>query len=97
MDYFEQTAYWLLAGSKGAGNRLRLIGLLMNKPMNLHELSKEAGLNYKTTQHHVNLLDEHRLVSKAGNKYGQVFFISDQLKEHDALLKKLLESKNGVG
>jgi predicted transcriptional regulator len=93
MDFFEQTAYWLLAGSKGAANRLRIIQILDTKPMNLNELSKQSDLNYKTAQHHIELLMENNLVSKAGNRYGQVFFISEQLKTHDALVKKLLETK----
>ncbi len=93
MDYFEQTAYWLLAGSKGALNRLRIIGILGQKPMNLHELSKQTGLSYKTAQHHIELLVENNLLSRTGNKYGAVFFVSDQLKAHDALVKKLVDAQ----
>ena len=94
MDYFEQTMYWLLAGSKGAANRIRIIGKIKNKPMNLNELSKKTGLSYKTAQHHIELLLENNLIVKTGNRYGQVYFLSDQLKEKNESLKKMLETNN---
>ena len=94
MDYFEQTVYWLMAGSKGASNRLRIIEVLEKKPMNLNELSKKVNLNYKTVQHHIDLLIENNLLVKMGNKYGQVYFLSEQMREKQGLFKKLLDTSN---
>ncbi|MEK6957511.1 MAG: hypothetical protein AABW99_00830 [archaeon] len=45
MDSFEQSVHWLLAGSKGCANRIRIIAELGKKPVNLHELAKKVGLN----------------------------------------------------
>lgn len=86
--------YWLLSGSKGANNRLKILTVLSKKPMNLNELSQKVGLNYKTVQHHIGLLLENNFLVKAGSRYGQVYFLSDQLKENNGLLKKLLDSNN---
>jgi predicted transcriptional regulator len=97
MDGFEQTMYWLLAGSKGASNRLKIIEFLDKKPGNQNELSKKIGLNYKTVQHHIDLLVENNLLVKKGDKYGQVYFLSPQLHEKLELFKKLLEESNMLG
>lgn len=94
MDYFEQTIYWLLAGSKGALNRIKIIQSLEKRPMNLNELSEKVSLNYKTVQHHTDLLIENNLLVTQGKKYGKVFFISEQLTQKNSLLKKLFEENN---
>lgn len=61
--------------------------------MNSNALTKKVNLDYKTTQHHINLLLENQLIVKTGDKYGQVFFISLQLKDNWSLFKKLFEKK----
>lgn len=92
MDAFEQTTYWLLSGSKGAINRIKILQLLRETPCNLHELSKKAGLNYKTAQHHITLLLEHHLIVGRGSKYGQVYFVSDKFLEKESLFNKLVQA-----
>lgn len=77
MDSFEQTMYWLLSGSKGSLNRIKILYFLEKKPANVNELSKELKLNYKTMQHHISLLLENNLVVAKGNKYGQMYFLSE--------------------
>ena len=91
MDYFEQTMYWLLSGSKGAINRVRIIAELDKKPVNMNELSKKTNLNYKTIQHHIQLLLENNLIVERGSKYGKIFFLSPQLDEKKSLFKKLFD------
>ena len=93
MDSFQQVLYWLILGSKGGNNRARILFSLEKDPMNSNELSKKLKLDYKTTQHHINLLLENKLIVKTGDKYGQVFFASPQIKENWSLFKKLFEKK----
>lgn len=87
--------YWLLSGSKGGPNRIRILKLVKEKPCNLNELSKKAGLNYKTAQHHVELLLENHFLVAKGSKYGQVLFLSDTLLEKTELFNKLAGHKVG--
>jgi len=94
MDYFEQTMYWLLSGSKGAINRVRIIAELEKKPVNMNALSKKTNLNYKTIQHHVQLMLENNLLVERGSNYGKVFFLSPQLNEKKSLFKKLFDESN---
>lgn len=93
MDFFQQTAYWLLAGSKGGANRIKILQELEKKPLNPNELSKKTGLNYKTVQHHIGLLTQNQLLVKRGNRYGGVFFWSEELKKNHGLFKKLFEEQ----
>lgn len=95
MDSFEQTMYWLLSGSKGSPNRLKILMYLEKKPSNLNELTKGMGLNYKTTQHHIELLLENNLIVAKGNKYGQLYFLSDALQSKRTLLYSLHQSMEG--
>ena len=93
MDSFQQVLFWLIAGSKGGTNRARILFALEKEPMNSNVLSKKVKLDYKTTQHHINLLLENHLIVRTGDKYGQIFFISPQLKDNWSLFKKLFEKK----
>ncbi|MEM4630403.1 MAG: winged helix-turn-helix domain-containing protein [Candidatus Diapherotrites archaeon] len=86
--------YWLLSGSKGSVSRLKILKALQKKPMNIHSISQFLGLNYKTVQHHIDLLLENNFISKTGNKYGQLFFWSEQLKSKNDLFKRILEEND---
>ena len=42
-------------------------------------LAEALGLDYKAIQHHIVVLEKNNLVSKIGEKYGVVYFISNYL------------------
>ncbi len=71
--------WYLFAGSKGARNRIRIIDILRERPLNINQLSESIGLDYKGVQHHISVLEKNNLVTKAGEKYGVLYFISDYL------------------
>jgi len=96
MAKFQQILYWLIAGSKGGLNRARILGILEKKPMNSNALAKKLCLDYKTVQHHLALLLENQIIVATGRKYGQVFFLSPEMKDNWGLFKKLFEEKNVV-
>ncbi|HET6517618.1 MAG TPA: winged helix-turn-helix domain-containing protein [Nitrosopumilaceae archaeon] len=68
--------WFVFAGSRGGLNRLRIISILKERPMNTNQLANELGLDYKAIQHHINVLEKNNLISKEGEKYGVTFFIS---------------------
>ena len=86
----------LLVKSKGSLNRTRILCSLEKKPMNSNALAKKLCLDYKTIQHHLALLLENQLIVATGVKYGQVFFLSPEMKDNWGLFKKLFEEKNLV-
>lgn len=77
----KQIIYYLVAGTRGGFVRGKIINILKKKPMNAHRLSKTLNLDYKTIQHHLNILIDNKILEKKG-KYGGVYFISGLMGEN---------------
>jgi DNA-binding transcriptional ArsR family regulator len=71
--------WYLFAGSKGGDNRIRIIDLLSKRPYNINQLAEVLGLDYKAIRHHIMVLEKNNLVSKMGQKYAVLYFISNYL------------------
>ena len=71
--------WYLFAGSKGGYNRIKIIDLLKERPYNINQLAEALGLDYKAIQHHIVVLEKNNLMSKMGEKYGILHFISNYL------------------
>lgn len=88
--------WFIFAGSRGGINRLKIISILKERPLNTNQLSKEMGLDYKAIQHHINVLEKNNLIIKEGEKYAVTYFISTFLEVNmetfDEIAKKLDKS-----
>jgi DNA-binding transcriptional ArsR family regulator len=71
--------WYIFAGSKGGINRARIIDLLKEHPYNMNQLAEALKLDYKAIQHHIFVLEKNNIVSKIGEKYGVLYFISNYL------------------
>jgi predicted transcriptional regulator len=71
--------WYLFAGSRGGENRMRIIDLLKEKPQNMNQLAEALGVDYKAVQHHIGVLEKNNMVTKTGEKYGMIYFISNYL------------------
>ena len=71
--------WFLFAGSRGGENRIRIIDLLKQQPYNTNQLAEALGLDYKAVQHHVGVLEKSNMVTRVGEKYGVLYFISNYL------------------
>lgn len=71
--------WYLFAGSRGGENRIRIIDLLKDCPYNTNQLAATMGIDYKAVQHHINVLEKNNMISKAGEKYGVLYFVSNYL------------------
>ncbi len=74
--------WFLFAGSRGGENRIRIISLLKERPYNTNQLAEAMGLDYKAIQYHMSVLEKNNMVTKTGEKYGVLYFISNYL-EHN--------------
>ncbi|MCU0851288.1 MAG: winged helix-turn-helix domain-containing protein [Candidatus Thermoplasmatota archaeon] len=81
--------WWILAGSAGGFNRTRILNELIQTPRNANELSTLLDLDYKTTRHHLDILEKNRLISTIGNKYGTMYFPSDLLEANMHFFKEI--------
>ena len=71
--------WFLFAGSRGGDNRMKIIALLKERPYNINQLSESLGLDYKAIQHHILVLQKNNIITKMGEKYGVLYFISNYL------------------
>ncbi|MBI5147044.1 MAG: winged helix-turn-helix transcriptional regulator [Thaumarchaeota archaeon] len=74
--YAKRLLWFVFAGSRGGLNRLKLVSILKNTPLNANQLAKELDLDYKAIQHHVRVLEKNNIVTKVGEKYNVTYFIS---------------------
>ena len=89
-----QLLWWLIGGSRGGENRMRIVRALNERPMNTNQLSKELDLNYKTVQHHLEVLAENRIVTTEGDNYGKMYFLTDRMVDNLDILEEVAEQAN---
>lgn len=70
------------AGTRGGDNRIKILDLIIKKPLNINKISEELQLDYKTIQHHIRILEKSNLITKMGDKYGILYFISNYLEKN---------------
>lgn len=89
--------WFVFAGSRGGLNRLRIIQSIADTPMNTNQLAEKMGMDYKGIQHHMRVLVKNNLVTREGEKYGVLYFVSPLLEHNkealDEIVKKLEKSK----
>jgi DNA-binding transcriptional ArsR family regulator len=84
--------WFLFAGSKGGDNRIKIIDMLKEQPRNINQLAALLNLDYKAVQHHVNVLEKNNLITRVGEKYGVLYFLSTYL-EHNIEMYNEVKSK----
>jgi predicted transcriptional regulator len=94
MHAAKRLLWWILIGSAGGFNRTRILKELIKTPRNANELSNLLNLDYKTTRHHLEMLEKNRLITTMGNKYGTLYFPSNLLEQNMDLFKEIVEKKD---
>jgi DNA-binding transcriptional ArsR family regulator len=74
--------WFLFAGTRGGDNRIKILDLLIKNPLNINKISEELQLDYKTIQHHTRILEKNNLITRMGDKYGILYFISNYLEKN---------------
>jgi predicted transcriptional regulator len=65
--------------------------LLLEKPLNTHQLSQDLGLDYKAVQHHLKVLQKNNMVQKIGDKYGAIYHLSNFLEVNIRALDEAID------
>ena len=84
-----QVLWWLIGGSRGGRNRLRIVHALEDRPRNTNQLSNHLDLNYKTVQHHLEILTENDIVTTEGDSYGQLYFLTTRMEQNLDVLEEI--------
>lgn len=86
----EHVLFYLLVGTRGGTNRIRLLRSLIDQPKNANQLADELELDYKTIRHHLDLLEEHGVVEATGGQYAKVYFTTDSFEAHRSTFEQIL-------
>lgn len=74
--------WYILAGSRGGVNRGRIINLLRKEPRNVNQLADALDVHYRVAEHHVRALEKNNLITPAGEHYGKLYFLSQEMEAH---------------
>jgi len=86
--------FYLFTSTRGGFTRLRIVMILLEKPLNTHQLSQELTLDYKAIQHHMKVLEKNNIVSKVGEKYGAIYHLSNFLEINMPSLDEAIDKLN---
>ena len=87
----EKALWYLLAGTRGGPNRVRLIRAIEDRPRNANQLAEYVGLDYNTVRHHLDMLLEHDVVERSGDEYGALYFLTDRFERHRETFDRVTE------
>jgi DNA-binding transcriptional ArsR family regulator len=96
----KRALWFLFAGSRGGENRIRIIDFLKKRPYNINQLAEALGVDYKLVQHHIGVLERNNMVTKAGEKYAVLYFISNYLEANIEAFNEIqdaIEKQNKSG
>ena len=79
----------LLGGARGGENRARIIKELHERPSNLNQLAQKLKLEYRSIQHHINILKRSSIVFSEGEKYGMTYFVTPWFDAHYEIFREI--------
>lgn len=94
----DRRLWHLIAGTRGGGNRARILHVLRERPCNANDLATRLGLDYKTVRHHLDVLRENGCVMLLGERgYAAEYSLSPRLQVHfEDFLEIWARMANGV-
>ncbi|MEM4781903.1 MAG: winged helix-turn-helix domain-containing protein [Halalkalicoccus sp.] len=87
----EAVLWYVLTGTRGGPNRVRLLRAVDERPRNANQLAEDLDLDYTTIRHHLDVLVENGMVEKSGGNYGAVYLTSDRVKHHWDTVETIIE------
>jgi DNA-binding transcriptional ArsR family regulator len=81
-EEFRRLLWFLLGGSRGGENRVKILIAVKSRPSNLNQLARTIGVDYRSVQHHMSVLLKNNLVLSAGERYGVIYSIHPWLDHH---------------
>ncbi len=87
----EGALWYVLTGTRGGANRVRLLRAVDERPRNANQLAEELDLDYKTVRHHLDVLMENDIVENSGDDYGAVYLVTDRTRQHWETVEQIIE------
>jgi DNA-binding transcriptional ArsR family regulator len=89
--------WYLFAGSRGGENRIKIIDIIKEQPHNINQLAEALGIDYKAVQHHIGVLEKNNMITRVGEKYGVLYFISNYLEVNLEAFNEIRTAMNKKG
>jgi DNA-binding transcriptional ArsR family regulator len=87
----EAALSYVLAGTRGGPNRVRILTAIDDRPRNANQLADRLDLDYTTVRHHLDVLRDHGVVERTGDGYGTVYYPTDGTRRHWDLVEEIAE------
>ncbi|MFB6282173.1 MAG: ArsR/SmtB family transcription factor [Haloferacaceae archaeon] len=87
----EARLWYVLTGTRGGPNRIRIVEAVDEHPRNANRLAEELDLHYETVQHHLDVLTENGVLESSGDEYGAVYLPTDRARNHWDLVEEIVE------
>lgn len=88
----EGVLWQLLASSRGADTRVRLIQAIEARPRNPNQLADALGMDYTTIRHHLDVLSDNNVVTASSDDYGAVYLLTDQVRANWDTVETILDT-----
>ena len=87
----EGVLWYVLTGTRGGKNRVRLLQTLDEQPRNANQLAEDLDLDYKTVRHHLDVLMENDVVRRSGDDYGAVYLPTERARHNWDAVETIIE------
>ena len=87
----EAVLWYVMTGTRGGENRVRILRAIDERPRNANKLAEELDLDYKTVRHHLDVLMENDIVENSGDDYGAVYLPTGQARDHWETVEQIIE------
>ena len=87
----EAALWYVLAGTRGGVNRVRILRALDERPRNANRLAETLDLDYKTVRHHLDVLMDNDILRKSGDDYGAVYLPTDRVRHNWETVEEIIE------
>ncbi len=87
----EGVLWYVLTGTRGGGNRVRIMKAIDERPRNANKLAESLDLDYTTVRHHLDVLQDNDIVEKKGGDYGAIYIPSNRVRTHWDVVEQIME------
>lgn len=88
----EGVLWHLLASSRGASTRVRIVQTLEERPRNANELATELDMDYTTIRHHLDVLLDNNVVRATDDDYATTYLFTDQARANWDTIEEILDT-----
>lgn len=90
----EAVLWYVLTGTRGGENRVRILQALDERPRNANQLAEDLDLDYKTVRHHLDVLEDNNVLEDSGDDYGAIYLPTEQARHHWETIEEIIQQVN---